>query len=78
MEDSEWIDRKKRMPTEKDADAKKCILVWHKLNGAMITGWHHVADNRFLTHWAPCPKGPDGAEISPEDYGPTPFRLGIT
>lgn len=54
-----WISAAEEMPTEADADAQGCVLVWHALNGAMVTGWHQVARNRYMTHWMRTPAGPD-------------------
>lgn len=48
---ADWIDRDERLPTEADADEFNCVLVWHVYNGVMITGWHNVAGNRFISHW---------------------------
>lgn len=57
-----WIDAKDRKPTKDDADKKGCVLVWHRYDGAMVTGWHQFDTNAngFLTHWAPKPKPPEG------------------
>ena len=55
----EWIWSKDRMPTQEDADAQNCVLVWHELSGVMVTGWHRVKDNRFMVAWAKTPEGPE-------------------
>lgn len=54
-----WIDKKERMPQEKDADKQSCVIVWHKYQGAMVTGWMRARDSEFITHWMPTPEGPD-------------------
>ena len=60
----DWIPREERLPTEADADAFNCVIVYHVFNGVMITGWHRVADNRFISHWTHTP--PDPPDIDPE------------
>ena len=60
MEDSDWIDVRKRMPEAQDADATGRVLAWHALNGAMMIGWNRVPENRFITHWQRTPEGPEG------------------
>ena len=60
MADSGWIDVRDRMPTSKDADSTGRVMVWHTLNGVMMTGWHRLSENRFITHWQTPPTGPDG------------------
>ena len=77
MADSEWIDVRERMPREKDADSTGRVMVWHVLNGVMMTGWHRVSENRFITHWKPSPEGPEGA-ADPDTraiYGRVPTTL---
>lgn len=49
----DWVDRDERLPTEKDADAQGCVIVWHVYNGVMVTGWFNVENNRFISHWIP-------------------------
>lgn len=49
-----------RMPKERDADAWGCVLVWHKYQGVMVTGWHRVQENEFYVAWARTPMGPEG------------------
>lgn len=60
-----WISRAERLPGPGDADIQQCVLAWHEMNGAMVTGWRQVEQNRFLTHWRPCPPAP---EDYPERY----------
>lgn len=60
----DWIPREERLPTEQDADLQGCVIVWHAFNGAMITGWHRMADNRFMSHWTHTP--PEPADFNPE------------
>ena len=55
-----WISRAERLPGPADADPQQCVIAWHELNGAMVTGWHQVEKNRFMTHWQPCPPAPAG------------------
>ena len=66
-----WISIYDRMPTEQDGDALGCILIWHKYNGACVTGWHNVIkhmlpENDMITHWQRCPAPPDGKEAETE------------
>ena len=65
----EWIDVRDRMPTADDADASRCVMVWHTLNGVMMTGWHHVRENRFITHWQKAPECPEGVLKGQERQG---------
>ncbi len=67
MAKSEWIDVRDRMPEDRDADSTGRVLVWHTLNGCMMTGWHRLSENRFITHWQKPPKGPEGAR-DPEEW----------
>lgn len=60
----DWISVDERMPTEADADEFNCVIVWHVYNGVMITGWHRVAENRFISHWVPTIPRP--ANIDPK------------
>lgn len=53
-----WIQAKERLPKKEDADKFGCVIVWHTYQGALITGWHQVPNNRFMTHWMPTPKKP--------------------
>ena len=57
----QWVPVTERMPTEKDADPQRCVLVWHAYQGVMVTGWHQINGNQFITHWA-TPRGPEGEE----------------
>lgn len=65
MAKGDWNNASERMPTAADADKKGCIVVWHKLNGVMVTGWHRMEENRFMTHWQRCPEAPEGMEEGP-------------
>ena len=60
MADSEWIDVLDRMPEARDADSTGRVMVWHVLNGVMMTGWHRIEENRFISHWRKPPKAPEG------------------
>lgn len=60
MENSEWIDVRERLPNKRDAEWTGRVMVWHALNGCMLTGWYMVKDNRFVTHWRRLPEGPEG------------------
>ena len=62
-----WISKAERMPGPADADLQQCVVVWHELNGAMITGWHQLEENRFMTHWMPCPPAPTDYPQSYQD-----------
>lgn len=53
-----WVPVTERMPTEKDADPQRCVLAWHVYQGMMVTGWHQINGNQFITHWA-TPRGPE-------------------
>lgn len=57
----QWISKDDRVPTEADADAQGCVLVWHLYNGVMITGWHRLPESLFFTHWMPPPAPPENA-----------------
>lgn len=59
MADSEWIDVRDRLPESSDADRTGRVMVWHALNGVMMTGWFRLAENRFITHWRKSPEGPE-------------------
>lgn len=54
-----WIRCADRMPTKRDADVYGCVVAWHMYNGLMVTGWHRIRDNQFITAWAKTPKGPE-------------------
>ena len=58
----DWISVDERMPTEADADEFNCVIVWHVYNGVMITGWHNVAYNRFISHWVPTIPRPENID----------------
>ena len=60
-----WISKADRLPGPEDADLQQCVIAWHELNGAMVTGWRQLEKNRFMTHWRPCPPAP---EDYPEHY----------
>lgn len=55
---TEWIDIRDRLPTEADADKMHCIICYHIYQGVMCTGIHNVINNRFVSHWMPCPEPP--------------------
>lgn len=57
----QWVPVTERMPTEKDGDPQRCVLAWHVYQGVMVTGWHQIKGNQFITHWA-TPRGPEGEE----------------
>ena len=56
---TDWIPLEERAPTIDDADVGHCVIWWHVYNGVMVTGWHQYKQNRFLTHWMPCPAPPE-------------------
>lgn len=62
MANSGWIDVNDRMPEARDADSTGRVMVWHTLNGVMMTGWHRLSENRYITHWQSPPEGPDGVK----------------
>lgn len=62
-----WIDKRARLPGPGDLDAAGCALCWHVYQGAMMQGAWNIEHNRFITHWAPAPQRPEGAE-EPEDW----------
>lgn len=59
MDEYGWIPKSERLPGPADSDVQQCVLVWHRLNGVMCTGWHKLDDNRFMTHWMPVPPPPE-------------------
>lgn len=65
MSGADWISVRDRLPGPADADLQQCVVAWHEMNGAMITGWRQFETNRFLTHWMPCPTAPRDC---PEHY----------
>ena len=61
MDRDGWIPLSERRPTAEDGDAQKCVLVWHELSGCLLTGYHNIRNNEFITHWMPLPKRPETA-----------------
>lgn len=55
-----WIPKSERLPKPEDADPQQCVVAWHEYNGAMIIGWRQVEENRYVSHWQPCPLPPEG------------------
>ena len=66
MADSGWIDVRDRMPAESDADRSGRVLVWHAMNGVMVTGWWRLEENCYITHWMHTPGKPEGVRSVPE------------
>lgn len=64
MHIDDWVPVEERMPKAEDADKEGCVIVWHAYQGAMITGWRRVAENRFISHWTHTPPAP--ADFNPE------------
>lgn len=64
-----WTELGARKPTEADADAQKCVLVWHALSGAMIYNIYSLGHNCFLTHWMSLPGAPEGTRDAPGARG---------
>ena len=58
---SGWTRIEDRKPTAKDTDAQGCVLVWHEMNGVMLTGYQNATGSRYMTHWMRVPEGPSGA-----------------
>ena len=58
MDEHGWIRVSERLPGPADSDVQQCVIVWHRLQGVMYTGWHQVENNRFITHWMPVPPPP--------------------
>lgn len=69
-----WIPLSERRPTAEDGDAQKCVLVWHELSGCLLTGFHNIRDNEFITHWMPLPKRP--ADLPPKKQAGGPHERG--
>lgn len=59
-----WVSIDERPPTEKDADAQKCVMVWHELSGCLIYHIERVQKNQFITHWMRLPGKPGGARYA--------------
>jgi hypothetical protein len=57
-----WISALERPPKPEDGDPQGCVLIWHRFQGVMVTGWHNIPRNRFITHWMPTPKAPSDVE----------------
>lgn len=73
-----WIDTRKRQPTEDDADAQGCVLVWDVNNGARTAGYRQVRPGSTLSHWRRLPPGPAIMRHSVDADMPRPvveFRL---
>lgn len=58
----QWIDKALRAPEPADADALGCVLVWHVYQRCMVMGLREAIKNRYVTHWARLPEGPEGRE----------------
>lgn len=59
---AKWTKTTERMPEAGDADAYSCVLAYHVLEGAKITGWHNIAHDRYYTHWTKLPEPPTDAK----------------
>ncbi len=62
MSGDDWISIQERKPTKEDSDPTGCVVFWHVYNGVIVTGYHQVEHNRFLTHWQPPPGPPKNHE----------------
>ena len=62
MKNDTWIDKNERLPTEQDADGDGLVLVWHRYQGTMITGWFQIKESTMFTHWQKAPDPPPGHE----------------
>ncbi len=45
-------------PRKEDEDAQGCVLVWHRLSGAMVYRADIAMQNDFITHWMKLPERP--------------------
>lgn len=55
---SQWIDVRTRAPTAEDADALRCVLARHTIDGIVIIGWFQIPGNTSYTHFARLPDAP--------------------
>ncbi len=46
-----WIDRRNRLPQEKDADSQGNVFAWHQYQGAMLVHWSRFERNSFHLFW---------------------------
>lgn len=53
-----WIDVRRRRPTIEDADAMRCVLARHAVDGVTVIGWFQIPGNVFYTHFARLPDAP--------------------
>ena len=58
--DEKWIDVRTRAPTADDADALRCVLARHSVDGVCVIGWFQIPGNISYTHFAQLPHAPDG------------------
>lgn len=56
--DDQWIDVRLRKPTPKDADALRCVLARHAIDGMTVIGWFQIPGNTSYTHFARLPDAP--------------------
>ena len=62
-----WIDKRERPPTQKDADPWNCVIVWHRYQGCMITGWKYAVESDLITHWRHTFPKPEALRKTEED-----------
>lgn len=53
-----WIDVRKRKPTPEDADAMRCVLARHAIDGITVIGWYQLLGRTSYTHFARLPDAP--------------------
>ena len=46
-----WISCGDKLPKQQDGDENGKVLVWHRLQGAMLARWDRITDNRFYDFW---------------------------
>lgn len=56
--ESAWIDARKRKPTIQDADALRCVLARHSVDGIVVIGYFQIHDQSPYTHFARLPNAP--------------------
>ncbi len=56
--DKEWIDVRTRKPAPEDADALRCVLARHTVDGVIVIGWFQIPGDTSYTHFARLPDAP--------------------